>query len=153
MVHRGNWLSQIVLWLPHVHGGMWIPHTHKLTEHMYSCVCPHIQGHRRTRVRVHTHTHTHKCNNESEHLSQAVVVHPFDPSTWEAEAGRFLSLRPAWSTEWVPGQPGLHRETLFWKNKQTNKQKTKQNKKWAFNRMQIPLRKLKVCLTHTRLWA
>jgi hypothetical protein len=37
-------------------------------------------------------------------------------------------LRPAWSTEWVPGQPGLHRETLSW-NKQTNKQdKTKQNK-------------------------
>jgi hypothetical protein len=28
-----------------------------------------------------------------------VVVHIFKPSTWEAEAGRFLSLRPAWSTE------------------------------------------------------
>ena len=27
------------------------------------------------------------------------------PSTWEAEARGFLSLRPAWSTEWVPGQP------------------------------------------------
>jgi hypothetical protein len=24
---------------------------------------------------------------------------------------RFLSSRPAWSTELVPGQPGLHRET------------------------------------------
>jgi hypothetical protein len=23
----------------------------------------------------------------------------FDPSTWEAEAGGFLSSRPAWSTE------------------------------------------------------
>ena len=33
-------------------------------------------------------------------------------STWEAEAGVFLSLRPAWSTKQVPGQPGLHRETL-----------------------------------------
>jgi hypothetical protein len=41
-----------------------------------------------------------------------VVVHAFNPSTWEAEAGEFLSSRPAWSTEWVPGQPGLHRETL-----------------------------------------
>jgi hypothetical protein len=51
-----------------------------------------------------------------------VVAHAFNPSTWEAEAGRFLSLRPTWSTEWVPGQPGLHRETLSWKqtNKQTN---------------------------------
>jgi hypothetical protein len=29
----------------------------------------------------------------------AVVVHAFNPSTWEAEAGGFLSLRPAWSTE------------------------------------------------------
>jgi hypothetical protein len=28
-----------------------------------------------------------------------MVAHAFDPSTWEAEAGGFLSLRPAWSTE------------------------------------------------------
>jgi hypothetical protein len=28
-----------------------------------------------------------------------VVAHAFNPSTWEAEAGRFLSLKPAWSTE------------------------------------------------------
>jgi hypothetical protein len=30
-----------------------------------------------------------------------VVVHTFNPSTWEeeAEAGGFLSLGPAWSTE------------------------------------------------------
>jgi hypothetical protein len=41
-----------------------------------------------------------------------MVVHAFNPSTWEAETGEFLSSRPAWSTEWVPGQPGLHRETL-----------------------------------------
>jgi hypothetical protein len=60
-----------------------------------------------------------------------MVAHAFNPSTWEAEAGRFLSLRPAWSTEWVPGQPGLHRETLSQKtNKQTNK-KQKTNKKKA----------------------
>jgi hypothetical protein len=31
--------------------------------------------------------------------SQAVVVHAFNPSTWEAEGGGFLSLRPAWSTK------------------------------------------------------
>jgi hypothetical protein len=46
-----------------------------------------------------------------------VVAHSFNPSTWEAEAGRFLSSRPAWSTKWVPGQPGLYRETLSWKTK------------------------------------
>jgi hypothetical protein len=62
--------------------------------------------------------------------SWAVVVHAFNRSTQEAEAGGFLSLRPAWSTELVPEQPGLLRETLSQKtkaSKQTNKQKN--NKK------------------------
>jgi hypothetical protein len=52
-----------------------------------------------------------------------VVVHAFNPSTREAEAGGFLSSRLAWSTEWVPGQPELNRETLFQK---TIKKKKKQ---------------------------
>jgi hypothetical protein len=58
---------------------------------------------------------------------RAVVAHAFNPSTWEADAGRFLSSRPAWSTEWVPGQPGLHRETLSQKTK-TKKEKEKKRK-------------------------
>jgi hypothetical protein len=58
-----------------------------------------------------------------------VVAHAFNPSTREAEAGEFLSSRPAWSTEWVPGQPGLHRETLSWKTKQKTKTKTKKPQK------------------------
>jgi hypothetical protein len=37
-----------------------------------------------------------------------------------------VSLRPAWSTERVPRQPGLHREILS-QNK-TKQNKTKQNK-------------------------
>ena len=47
------------------------------------------------------------------------MAHAFDPSTWEAEAeaGGFLSSMPAWSTERVPGKPGLHRETLYKKKK------------------------------------
>ena len=44
--------------------------------------------------------------------SRAVMAHAFNPSAWEAEAGGFLSSRSAWSPEWVPGQPGLYRETL-----------------------------------------
>jgi hypothetical protein len=28
-----------------------------------------------------------------------MVAHAFNPSTWEAEAGGFLSVRPTWSTE------------------------------------------------------
>jgi hypothetical protein len=82
-----------------------------------------------------THTHTHTCaytyilctglSNEikfyfikiSTFSPATVVAHTFNPSTWEAEAGRFLSSGPAWSTEWVPGQPRLHRETLSRKKK------------------------------------
>jgi hypothetical protein len=51
---------------------------------------------------------------KTEERDQGVVVHAFNPSTWEAEVGKFLSSRPTWSTEWVPGQPGL-----TWKTKQT----------------------------------
>jgi hypothetical protein len=56
-------------------------------------------------------------------IEPGMVAHTFNPSTQEAEAGGFLSSRPAWSTEWVPGQPGLHRETLSRKNKKQNKTK------------------------------
>ena len=32
-------------------------------------------------------------------VGRAVVAHTFNPRTWEAEAGEFLSSRPVWSTE------------------------------------------------------
>jgi hypothetical protein len=35
---------------------------------------------------------------QKQNKSRAVVAHAFNPSTWEAEAGRFLPL-PAWSTK------------------------------------------------------
>jgi hypothetical protein len=44
------------------------------------------------------------------------------------DAGGFLSSSPAWSTKWVPGQPGLHRETLSWKTKKKKKKKKKSNR-------------------------
>jgi hypothetical protein len=68
-------------------------------------------------------------------MSWAVVAHAFNPSTWEAEAGGFLSSRPAWSTEWVPGQSGLHRETLSWKQKTNNNNNNKivcMNLAWVY---------------------
>jgi hypothetical protein len=52
-----------------------------------------------------------------------VVAHAFNPSTREAEAGGFLSSRPAWSTKWVPGQLELHRETPSRKTKKKKKKK------------------------------
>lgn len=38
-------------------------------------------------------------NRKERERSQTVVEHPFKSSTWEAEMGRSLSLRPAWSRE------------------------------------------------------
>jgi hypothetical protein len=49
------------------------------------------------------------------------VAHAFNPSTREAGAGGFLSSRSAWPTKWVPGQPGLYRETLSRKTKKKKK--------------------------------
>jgi hypothetical protein len=66
-------------------------------------------------------------------LGPGVVAHAFNPSTWEAEAGGFLSSRPAWSTEGVPAQPELHRETLSQK-KQKQKQTKKPNKQKTQNK-------------------
>jgi hypothetical protein len=41
-------------------------------------------------------TQTHVQDSRS---GWAVMAHAFNPTTWEAEAGGFLSSRPAWSTE------------------------------------------------------
>jgi hypothetical protein len=49
-----------------------------------------------------------------------VVAHTINPSTWKAEAGRSLILRPVWSTEQVLGQPGIQKKSCF-----KNQNKTK----------------------------
>jgi hypothetical protein len=54
-------------------------------------------------------------------FGQTVVVYAFNPNTWEAEAGGSLGSRIAWSTEQVPGQPGLQRENPVSEDKQANK--------------------------------
>ena len=56
-------------------------------------------------------------SNTNLELVSWVVVHTFNPSTWEPEAGGSLSLRPTWSTERVLGKLGLHREALSPKKK------------------------------------
>jgi hypothetical protein len=55
------------------------------------------------------------------------VAHTFNPSTWEGEAGGFLSLRAAWSTKRVPGHPRAIQRNPVSKNKQTNKHKKTKN--------------------------
>ena len=54
-----------------------------------------------------------------------MIEHPLNPSTQGAEDLGFLSSRPAWSTEQVPGQPGLNREPLSQKKKKKKKKKKK----------------------------
>jgi hypothetical protein len=68
-----------------------------------------------------------------------VVVHAFNPSTQEAEADRFLSSRPAWSTK-VSSRTAraIQRNPVSKnqkpKNKQTNKPKMEQRqRKWPTN--------------------
>ena len=58
-----------------------------------------------------------------------VVAHTFNPSTYEAEAEGFLSYRPAWTTERVPGQPGLYRKALSQKTKQNQNPPNNNNNK------------------------
>jgi hypothetical protein len=60
--------------------------------------------------------------------SHVVVVHAFNLCNWEAEAGRFLSSRSDWSTEWVLG----HQDSWGYTEKSClEKPKTKQNKKFC----------------------
>lgn len=61
-----------------------------------------------------------------------VMVHTFKPSTPEAQVGRALSSRQTWSTYWVSGLPGLHRETQSQKTK-TNKQQVSHLKRRITN--------------------
>jgi hypothetical protein len=57
-----------------------------------------------------------------------VVAHTFNPCTWEAEAGRFLSSRPAWSRVSSRTARVIQRNPVSKKQNKT-KQKTKQNRK------------------------
>ena len=66
--------------------------------------------------------------------SWVVVAHAFNPSTWEAEAGRYL---------WFQGKPGLqsefqdrlqsYRETLSWKTETQKKRKEDNQFAWGGN--------------------
>ena len=76
-----------------------------------------------------------------------MVKHTFNPSTWEAEAGGALSLRPPWSTEQVPEQPGLHRETLPWKPKPRIKQTGTTTSRSRWHRGGVRGRSSWICLS------
>jgi hypothetical protein len=54
-----------------------------------------------------------------------VVAHAFNPSTWEAEAGGFLSSRPAWSKSEFQDSQGYTEKPCLEKPNQTNLKKKK----------------------------
>jgi hypothetical protein len=96
----------------------------------------------------------HRCRmliKQEPCFQPGVVAHTFNPSTREAEAGGFLSSRPAWSIEGVPGQPGLYRETLSGKKQN----KTKQNKPY-FHELSVVTHSLSIpediCLLDTGMY-
>lgn len=46
-------------------------------------------------------------------LSWEVVAYAFSPNTEETVAGKSVNSRPGWSTDWIPGYPGLNWESLY----------------------------------------
>jgi hypothetical protein len=69
-----------------------------------------------------------KLKKKKDIILPGLVAHAFNPITQEAEAGGFLSSRPAWSTQFQDSQgytekPCLERQKT---NKQTNKKPKKQ---------------------------
>ena len=48
-----------------------------------------------------------------------MVAHTFNPCRWEGSTGRSLEFEAHLFTDQVPGQLGLHRETLLWKKKKS----------------------------------
>ena len=54
---------------------------------------------------------------------------PLTPALERQRQEASVSSRPVWFTEWIPGQSGLHKETLSQKNQsKPNQSKPKQSK-------------------------
>jgi hypothetical protein len=58
-----------------------------------------------------------------------MVVHTFDPSTWETEAGRFLSSRPVWSTDEFQDSQGYTEKPCLEKPRKKKKEFIKRSLK------------------------
>jgi hypothetical protein len=82
---------------------------------------------------------------------QAVVVHAFNSSTWEAEAGRFLSLRPAWNYRVSSMTSRAIQRNPLSKTKQ-NKTKHKTNKQTNKRNGNCPKIKVRKYISETAYW-
>jgi hypothetical protein len=61
-----------------------------------------------------------------------MVVQAFNPRTWEAEAGGFLSLRPPWSTKVSSRTARAIEKSCLKKTKKQKNKKKKERKKVTF---------------------
>jgi hypothetical protein len=57
------------------------------------------------------------------------MAHTFSPSTWKEEAGRPLSLRPAWSTEQFPDSQGYTEKPCLKKKKKKKERKREERER------------------------
>ena len=75
-------------------------------------------------------------------MSRALVAHAFNNSTWKAEAARFVSSKPAWTSQWAPGQPGLHREAYLGKRNLSQKKKVSNEHPFPTSEFSRPFKNL-----------
>jgi hypothetical protein len=66
------------------------------------------ERHARLLIRLYSHSRLLKYV----FLSRAVVEHTFNPSTWEAEAGGFLSCQPGLQSEFQDSQDYIEKPVL-----------------------------------------
>jgi hypothetical protein len=63
-----------------------------------------------------------------------MVVHAFNPRTWETEAGGFLGSRPAWSIEWeFQDSQSYTKKPCLEKNKKQKQKKKKHLWSWRLS--------------------
>jgi hypothetical protein len=71
---------------------------------------------------AHLYLGTFVCKSEGD--KPIVVAHAFNLSTWEAEAGGFLSPRPAWSKSEFQDSQGYTEKPCLKKPKTTTTKKS-----------------------------
>ena len=74
------------------------PNSHKVSSDFHKCVSTRVPTHIYTNAHVHVYNYNFKINLKNTNILDG----QFNPGTWKAEAGGFLSPRPAWSIELVP---------------------------------------------------
>ena len=69
-----------------------------------------------------------------------MVMHTFNPSTQEAESGKSLSSRPAWSTEPVPGTARAIQQKLFQRDRERGEASSSHHSIISYHRLHSYLR-------------